>query len=206
MPSAPVRDAGGTIVAAAVIARDMTERLQYEGRLRYLADYDQLTGLYNRRRFEEEVKHELARSGRYHAPGAVLSIDLDNFKSNNDSAGHAAGDAVLMTVARVLKRRLRSADVMARLGGDEFVVVCEDVEGEADAVMIAREPCCPDDGPCRHTTVASANASPRVDSSRAYSRTSHPSIMVIALSGVGADRRHTRHVLLVLESLPYPVG
>jgi diguanylate cyclase (GGDEF)-like protein/PAS domain S-box-containing protein len=138
MTIAPVRDASGTIVSAGVIARDMTERRQYEERLRYLVDYDQLTGLYNRRRFEEELKHELARSGRYHAPGAVLNVDLDNFKSNNDSAGHAAGDAVLMTVARVLKRRLRPADVVARLGGDEFAVLLPAVE-IAEARRTAQE-------------------------------------------------------------------
>jgi diguanylate cyclase (GGDEF)-like protein/PAS domain S-box-containing protein len=127
----PVRDASGAIVAAAVIARDITERRHYEERLRYLADYDQLTGLCNRRRFEEEIKRELARSGRYSQPGAVLSIDLDNFKSTNDFAGPAAGDAVLNAVGRVLKRRFRSSDVVARLGGDEFGVLLTAVDGAA---------------------------------------------------------------------------
>jgi diguanylate cyclase (GGDEF)-like protein/PAS domain S-box-containing protein len=128
----PVRDADGRVVAAAVIARDVTERRHYEERLRYLADYDQLTGLCNRRRFEEEIKRELARSGRYSLPGAVLSIDLDNFKSTNDFAGPAAGDAVLNAVGRVLRRRFRSSDVVARLGGDEFGVLLTSVDaGEA---------------------------------------------------------------------------
>lgn len=119
----PVRGTDGRIVAIAVVARDITERRHYEERLRYLADYDQLTGLYNRRRFEEEIKRELARSGRYSLPGAVLSIDLDNFKSTNDFAGHPAGDGVLSAVGRVLRRRFRSSDVVARLGGDEFGVL-----------------------------------------------------------------------------------
>lgn len=124
----PVHDAGGKVVAAAVITRDISARRDYEQRLAYLTDYDQLTGLYNRRRFEEEVKHELARSGRYHSAGALLAVGLDNFKSTNDSVGHAAGDAVLTAVARVLERRLRSSDVIARLGGDEFAVLLPSVE------------------------------------------------------------------------------
>jgi len=133
----PVRAGDGRIVAAAAIARDVSARRRYEERLRYLSDYDQLTGLYNRRRFEEELKHELARCGRYHSPGAVLSVDLDSFKSTNDSAGHGAGDAVLAAVAGVLRRRFGQGDVVARLGGDEFAVLLPAVE-PADARRAAQ--------------------------------------------------------------------
>ena len=119
----PVTDANGRIVSTAIIARDTTERVRYEERLRHLADRDQLTGLFNRRRFDEQLKRELARAGRYADHSAVLSIDIDNFKGINDSAGHAAGDAVLVQVARVLANRFRSTDVVARLGGDEFAVL-----------------------------------------------------------------------------------
>ena len=119
----PVADANGRIVSAAIIARDMTERVRYEQRLRHLADHDQVTGLFNRRRFDEELKRELARAGRYAEHSAVLSIDIDNFKGVNDSAGHAAGDAVLTHVARVLDRHSRASDVVARLGGDEFALL-----------------------------------------------------------------------------------
>jgi diguanylate cyclase (GGDEF)-like protein/PAS domain S-box-containing protein len=128
---APVRDAKGRVISAAVLAKDVSERRYYEERLRYLADFDQLTGLCNRRRFEEELKRELARIGRYSDPGAVVSIDLDNFKSINDFAGHAAGDAVLSAVARVLRQRFRSSDVVARLGGDEFGVLLTSVDSAA---------------------------------------------------------------------------
>lgn len=125
----PVTDSNGRIVQAAIIARDMTERVRYEERLRHMADHDQLTGLFNRRRFDEELKRELARAGRYAEHSAVLSIDVDNFKGINDSAGHAAGDAVLTHVARVLTERSRASDVVARLGGDEFAILLSAVDG-----------------------------------------------------------------------------
>ncbi|MBV8218970.1 MAG: EAL domain-containing protein [Solirubrobacterales bacterium] len=130
----PVTDATGRIVSTAIIARDTTERVRYEERLRHMADHDQLTGLLNRRRFDEQLKRELARAGRYAAHSAVLSIDIDNFKGINDSAGHAAGDAVLVQVASVLSSRFRSGDVVARLGGDEFgVLLCAVGADEARA-------------------------------------------------------------------------
>ncbi|HEX4672935.1 MAG TPA: diguanylate cyclase, partial [Solirubrobacteraceae bacterium] len=119
----PVRDTDDKIVSVAVIARDVTEQKRDEDLLRHLAEHDQLTGLVNRRRFDQELKRELAKAGRYHSHSAVLSVDIDNFKAINDSAGHAAGDAVLTEVADVLKSRFRSTDVVARLGGDEFGVL-----------------------------------------------------------------------------------
>jgi diguanylate cyclase (GGDEF)-like protein/PAS domain S-box-containing protein len=135
----PVRDARGRIVSASVIARDVTERRHYEERLRYLAEHDPLTDLLNRRRFEEELSNELARAQRYGLRGAVLCLDIDNFKTVNDSAGHAAGDALIVKTATVLRERLRSTDVVARLGGDEFGVLLPEAahaEGRAAAEQL----------------------------------------------------------------------
>ncbi len=102
---------------------DITERKRFEGQLLYLADHDPLTGLLNRRRFDEELERELTTARRYGTGGAVLVLDLDNFKYVNDSFGHAAGDQLITRIGRLLDGRLRESDVLARLGGDEFAAV-----------------------------------------------------------------------------------
>src|ERR1700733_9584491 len=87
------------------------------------ADQDPLTGLKNRRRFEEDLKMAVARGRREGTTGAVLMLDLDHFKQVNDTHGHPAGDQLIREVADVLRERSRESDVLARLGGDEFAVV-----------------------------------------------------------------------------------
>jgi diguanylate cyclase (GGDEF)-like protein len=96
-----------------------------EERMRKLqreADEDSLSGLRTRRRFEQEVRAAMARSRRDATTGALLMLDLDHFKSVNDSHGHPAGDKVIAEVAEVLRRRTREGDVLGRLGGDEFAI------------------------------------------------------------------------------------
>jgi diguanylate cyclase (GGDEF)-like protein/PAS domain S-box-containing protein len=99
------------------------ERVEAEERLRYMADHDGLTGLFNRRRFEQELERHIAYGRRYGMSGALLLLDLDDFKRVNDEHGHRAGDRVLTTVAMVLRHRLRESDIVARFGGDEFAVL-----------------------------------------------------------------------------------
>jgi diguanylate cyclase (GGDEF)-like protein/PAS domain S-box-containing protein len=103
--------------------QDVSKRRADEKRLEELADHDSLTGLFNRRRFEEELSKEISRATRNGTPGAVLLIDLDRFKDVNDRFGHRAGDALLRTVAQALRHRVRDSDVLARLGGDEFGII-----------------------------------------------------------------------------------
>jgi diguanylate cyclase (GGDEF)-like protein/PAS domain S-box-containing protein len=102
---------------------DVSARMRAERELRFLADHDTLTDLFNRRRFEEELRRQLDRAARYAETGAVLVLDLDNFKFANDSFGHRAGDTVIRIVARRLSERLRQSDVLARIGGDEFAIL-----------------------------------------------------------------------------------
>ena len=119
-------------------SRDITERKALEDQLTHQAFHDPLTGLANRVLFHDRVGHALARSLRQDQPLAVLFLDLDNFKTVNDSLGHAAGDKVLVGIAARLQSSLRPGDTIARLGGDEFAVLLEDIAGEADATEVAQ--------------------------------------------------------------------
>jgi diguanylate cyclase (GGDEF)-like protein/PAS domain S-box-containing protein len=105
------------------VARDITERKRYESELVYLASHDNLTGLFNRRRFREELESALAHARRDGSSLGVLWFDLDHFKEINDAFGHRAGDEILTAVALMLQRRVRNETVLARLGGDEFALL-----------------------------------------------------------------------------------
>jgi diguanylate cyclase (GGDEF)-like protein/PAS domain S-box-containing protein len=120
---APIRDRAARIVGAVLVIQDMRRERQYAARLSNLASHDALTGLLNRREFEQRVRaiveHHEAEDGQH----AVLYLDLDQFKVVNDTSGHAAGDELLRQVGALLRPRLREGDVLARLGGDEFGVL-----------------------------------------------------------------------------------
>jgi diguanylate cyclase (GGDEF)-like protein/PAS domain S-box-containing protein len=117
--------------------QDISERKELARRLEYVVDHDFLTGLLNRRHFEDELAKEIERAARYGSPGAVLLIDLDNFKDVNDSFGHKTGDDVLKGVAGLLRQRLRHTDVIARVGGDEFAVLL--TQTDADQVQLVAD-------------------------------------------------------------------
>jgi diguanylate cyclase (GGDEF)-like protein/PAS domain S-box-containing protein len=123
-----VRDSDGRSLYRIAQMQDITERKRFEGQLRHLADHDPLTGLFNRRRLEEELAREIATAKRYGTGGAVLALDLDNFKYVNDTIGHSAGDELIATVAHILRGHLRRTDALARLGGDEFAIVLPHVD------------------------------------------------------------------------------
>ena len=127
----------GTGIDVTEARRSDEERIEGEARLRHMADHDALTGLFNRRRFEEELDRHIAHGRRYGMTGALLLLDLDDFKRVNDTHGHGMGDSVLTAVAMVLRRRLRESDVLARFGGDEFAVLMP-VGGASRARELAR--------------------------------------------------------------------
>jgi diguanylate cyclase (GGDEF)-like protein/PAS domain S-box-containing protein len=133
----PLRDELGEVIGVLGLYSDITERKAAENRLDYLAHHDSLTGLFNRISLQSRLGQALATVRREHRTLAVLFIDLDRFKTINDSLGHVVGDELLIQVASRLHESSRESDIVARLGGDEFVVVLTDVEGAANTVRVA---------------------------------------------------------------------
>ncbi len=117
---------------------DITERKRFESKLQFMAEHDELTGLLNRRSFISEIDRELKRFRRHNQAASLLMIDLDNFKTVNDTLGHAVGDKVIRATGVALSGGLRESDATARLGGDEFAALLRGAD-RARAAKIAEK-------------------------------------------------------------------
>lgn len=123
--ASPIRDGTGTVTGGVLVFHDVTEARELNRRLSYHASHDVLTGLVNRREFENRLERALKSARAKETSYALLHIDLDQFKIINDTCGHSAGDALLGQVGALLKSKVRWRDSLARLGGDEFGVLLE---------------------------------------------------------------------------------
>jgi diguanylate cyclase (GGDEF)-like protein len=123
----------------AILQAEIVERKQAEERAQELAIRDPLTGLLNRRSLSEQLEHATIRAARQGTLLALLFLDMDRFKTINDTLGHDAGDELLCQMAERINGAVREADVVARLGGDEFVVLMEDIPSYAAAAEVARK-------------------------------------------------------------------
>jgi diguanylate cyclase (GGDEF)-like protein/PAS domain S-box-containing protein len=132
----PMFDRDGRFRGYHGIGRDISHQKQAGEEIHRLAFFDALTGLPNRRLLLEQLKRALHTNTRHHRRGALLFIDLDNFKALNDTLGHDVGDLLLQQVAQRLSDCVREADTVARLGGDEFVLVLEDLESDLHAAAM----------------------------------------------------------------------
>jgi diguanylate cyclase (GGDEF)-like protein/PAS domain S-box-containing protein len=135
-----IRSSDDTIIGGVGIVEDFTERKRAEQQIKYHATYDFLTGLPNRRLLLYQLDNEIARARRHNHHGALLFIDLDNFKTINDSLGHSVGDKLLKLVAARIKEFIRQEDSAARMGGDEFTIILTHLNTTAEpAANKARE-------------------------------------------------------------------
>jgi diguanylate cyclase (GGDEF)-like protein/PAS domain S-box-containing protein len=132
-----VRDVEGNISHYTASFTDITERKQAEAHISQLAYHDTLTGLLNRFSLNSQLEQALATARRERHAMAVMFLDMDRFKTINDTLGHAVGDELLMEVAKRLRENVRDSDIVARLGGDEFVVVLTEVEDATAAARLA---------------------------------------------------------------------
>jgi len=134
----PVLRPDGTVHQVSTLGRDVTERRRFEADLAHQATHDSLTGLPNRALLLDHLELALARAERDNRLIALLFLDLDRFKSVNDTLGHDVGDELLAQAAQLLSSVVRPSDTVARLGGDEFVILCDDVEDQDYAEAVAR--------------------------------------------------------------------
>jgi diguanylate cyclase (GGDEF)-like protein/PAS domain S-box-containing protein len=124
--AAPIRDSHGDVIGIALVMRDITQERAFAAQLQHQATHDALTGLANRREFEQQLGRAIVDQQSKGAEYALLYLDLDQFKVVNDTCGHAAGDELICQVSWAVKHELRAADTLARLGGDEFGILLAD--------------------------------------------------------------------------------
>ena len=133
--AAPVKDVHGETTGVVVVFRDCTEKMERQREIEFLSYHDQLTGVFNRRFFDEELKRlDVPRN----LPLSLVMIDVNGLKLFNDAFGHKAGDMLLKRVAVVLQREMRGDDIIARIGGDEFVILLPRTDSESVWPMMER--------------------------------------------------------------------
>lgn len=131
-----VKDAQGQLICHVATWRDITEQELQQQQLWHRANYDPLTHLANRQRFEDRLENTLIQAHRHNTAFAVCFLDLDFFKQVNDRLGHAAGDKVLQQVAQRMQGLIRDTDTLARIGGDEFALLAPEIGSADDAIAL----------------------------------------------------------------------
>ncbi len=158
--ASPIYDAGGELSAVLETLRDLTEEKMAQAALEQLATRDGLTGLANRRCFDDTLHAEWARALRQGQPLSLLMVDVDNFKAYNDANGHLGGDECLKRIAKAVSNEMRANDLVARYGGEEFAVILPNQSLKGAAIVAERIRCrveqlqLPSTAPTRHVTVS----------------------------------------------------
>jgi diguanylate cyclase (GGDEF)-like protein/PAS domain S-box-containing protein len=139
--ASPIFDDDGDLVAVVQTLRDMTEEKAAQIALEQLATRDGLTGLANRRCFDDTLRAEWARAMRQHQPLSLLMVDVDNFKAYNDAHGHVGGDECLKRIAAAVSNEMRANDLVARYGGEEFAVILPNQSLKGAAIVAEKIRC-----------------------------------------------------------------
>ncbi len=135
----PILDVCGEVDSVICISKDITDRKVMEEKLAHMAQYDGLTNLPNRLLFSDRLQHAISEAIRNRTRLALLFIDLDNFKTVNDTSGHEVGDLLLQGVAKRLQTCVRKSDTVGRIAGDEFVIVLPGIEDDNYALAVAEK-------------------------------------------------------------------
>jgi diguanylate cyclase (GGDEF)-like protein len=130
-----IRNTEQRIIGGVGILEDFTEQKLSEQQIQYHTTYDALTGLPNRRLLMSQLDNEISRATRHGRYGALIFLDLDNFKTINDSLGHSVGDKLLKLISKRLTDNVRQEDCVARMGGDEFIIILTELDGDMEGAV-----------------------------------------------------------------------
>lgn len=133
--ASPIRDKNGNIIGVVLVFRDFSEKKERQQQIEFLSYHDQLTGLYNRRFYEEELRR-LDTARNY--PFSIISADVNGLKTINDAFGHETGDQLVQKVAEIIKKECRADDIIARTGGDEFIILLPKTDSQSAKVLVNR--------------------------------------------------------------------
>ncbi len=141
LSGAPIRDSHGTVIGSVLVFHNVTKLRTLAQQLSYQASHDALTGLINRREFEQRLKDAIFDTQENNIPAVICYVDLDQFKVVNDTCGHHAGDKLLVQITNLMKDGLRTSDTLGRLGGDEFGILLIDCDIDAAAKIAEKIRC-----------------------------------------------------------------
>ncbi|MDB5962686.1 MAG: diguanylate cyclase [Massilia sp.] len=194
--ASPIHDDGGAMVAVVQTLRDMTDEKMAQAALEQLATRDGLTGLANRRCFDDTLHAEWARALRQKQPLSLLMVDVDNFKAYNDANGHLGGDECLKRIAKAVSSEMRANDLVARYGGEEFAVILPNQALKGAAIVAERIR-------SRVERLTMTDGAPPHDSSVAPARPAHVTVSIGAATAIASPDTNAQQLVAIADAALY---